>query len=262
MPKQLVRLYIRPDCPPCDEAEALLQEVSAIRPVDIQRTDIDMDPVFRQLYADHIPVLDFGNHRLYWPFAAGDIHQMLDQAIPLPTVTGRTRDLVVWVDKLVYHFAKHWLLFIGLIIGLYAGLPLLAPLLMAAGFEGPANLIYSGYRLGCHQLPSRSFFIEGQQIAYCERCMATYTSLFLSGILFGFVRHWLKPLSWKVYILFLVPLALDGISQLVGLRTSNWVLRTITGALFGFGSAWMAFPYLEQGFRDARQSVSDQLRLE
>ena len=262
MPIQLVKLYLQLNSPSCDEAEALLQEVSAARPIDIQRTDIDTDPVFEQLYAGHVPVLDFGGHRLYWPFTAADIEQMLDQTLPQPAVTGCARNVVIWVDKFVYHFAKHWLLFIGVIIGLYAGLPILAPLLMAAGLEAPANLIYSGYRLGCHQLPSRSFFISGQQIAYCERCMATYTALFLSVILFAFVRRWLKPLSWKVYILFLVPLALDGVSQMFGLRTSNWVLRTITGALFGFGSAWMAFPYLEEGFLDARKSVSDQLHLE
>jgi uncharacterized membrane protein len=261
MPKQLVKLYIQPDCPSCDEAEALLQDAINTKPVDILRTDIENDPVFHQLYADHVPVLDFGSQRLYWPFTAEDVQQILQRTAPQPTVTGRTRDLVIWVDKFVYHFSKHWLIAIGAIIGLYAGLPLLAPLLMAAGIEGPANLIYSAYRFGCHQLPSRSYFIGGHQIAYCQRCMATYTSLFLSVILFAFVRRWLKPLSWKMYVLFLVPLALDGVSQLLGLRASNWLLRTITGALFGFGSAWMAFPYLEQGFRDARQSVEEQLRM-
>ena len=92
--------------------------------------------------------------------------------------------------------------------------------------------------------------------------MATYTGLLLSAVLFALVRHRLRPLSWKLYLLFLAPMALDGITQLAGLRTSVWQLRVLTGALFGIGSAWMALPYLEMGFRDARQSVCEQLQVE
>ena len=262
MPRHILTLYTSAQCPACHEAESILQHACAGRQAVTRVVDIATNPVLHQMFADHVPVLEYDRHRLYWPFSVADVAGLLSDHQAGPVVSGRTRDVVVWVDKFVYHFSKHWLPFVIAIVGLYAGLPLLAPLLMASGHEGLANLIYSGYRFGCHQLPSRSFFIAGQQIAYCERCMATYTSLFLSAVLFVFLRHRLRSLSWQIYVLFLVPLALDGITQLAGLRASSWQLRVLTGALFGIGSAWMALPYLELGFRDARQSVNDNLRLE
>jgi uncharacterized membrane protein len=57
-------------------------------------------------------------------------------------------------------------------------------------------------------------------------------------------------------------MAVDGITQLVGLRSSTWQLRTITGALFGLGSAWLALPYVEEAFQDIRRSANQHLHLE
>jgi uncharacterized membrane protein len=57
-------------------------------------------------------------------------------------------------------------------------------------------------------------------------------------------------------------MAIDGFTQLFGLRSSNWQLRTLTGVLFGVGSAWLALPYLEEAFQDIRQSVNQQLHFE
>jgi uncharacterized membrane protein len=50
-----------------------------------------------------------------------------------------------------------------------------------------------------------------------------------------------------------LPIGLDGFSQLLsqppfGLlpyRESNWILRLITGGLFGFSVAWLIFPLLD-----------------
>lgn len=214
--------------------------------------------------------------RLYWPFEAEDVLQSLNGLTPSPAgagtppaagatrpaLRGRTRDLVVAIDRLIYYFARHWVPIIGGFLGLYVLLPLLAPILMAAGITGPSNLIYSAYRFACHQLPSRSYFIFGQQMAFCHRDTAIYASLFLAVIVFGFVRQRVKPLPWPAYLAFIAPMALDGVTQLLGLRTSTWQLRTITGALFGIGSAWLALPYLEEAFQDIRQSVNQQLHLE
>jgi len=49
----------------------------------------------------------------------------------------------------------------------------------------------------------------------------------------------------------LLPMALDGGTQLFGLRESNWLLRSLTGAIFGIASVWLAYPYIE----DAMQEV-------
>jgi len=270
-----VRLYRKEECHLCEEAKEVLDDVATRVPLQVQVVDIGGNPALEKLYGEHVPVADFGEGaRLYWPFGTEDVLQVLNgapaadqapapvKAAERPAVGGRTRDLVIAIDKLIYHFARHWVLVIGFFLGLYALLPLLAPVLMASGLTGPSNLIYSGYRFACHQLPSRSFFIFGQQMAFCHRDTAIYTSLFVSVIVFGLVRHRVKPLPWPAYLLFIAPMALDGITQLIGLRTSNWQLRIITGVLFGVGSAWLAFPYLEEAFQDIRLSVNQQLHLE
>lgn len=67
----------------------------------------------------------------------------------------------------------------------------------------------------------------------------------------------LKPLNLVLYVLIaLVPLGVDGVTQLVGLRESDPLLRTITGALFGASTAWLVLPYCEEAMSDLyRQAV-------
>ena len=83
-------------------------------------------------------------------------------------VTGRTRDVVVFADKAIFQLAKHWLALANVFWGLYVGLPLLAPVLMDAGMELPARVIYIVYRPLCHQRPERSYFFGGEQTVYSK----------------------------------------------------------------------------------------------
>jgi uncharacterized membrane protein len=70
------------------------------------------------------------------------------------------------MDRVIYRLSKHWLAVVNVAIALYAGLPLLAPVLMAAGITAPARTIYVLYSPMCHQMASRSFFLFGDQVAY------------------------------------------------------------------------------------------------
>lgn len=199
------------------------------------------------------------------------------------------RRFILFVDRLTIFVADHWLLLANGFLFVYAALPFLAPALMHYGYTGPAQLIYTVYGFTCHQLAHRSFFLFGAQPAYtleqlraalpgaesegalsfywrdfwgnaqlgykmawCERDAATYVSLFLAGLLFALVRSRLRPLNWRVYLLFLAPWALDGLTQLVGLRESNYILRSLTGALFGVGSVWLVYPYVEAAMREVQ----------
>lgn len=257
-----VRLYVKSECPLCDSAAEMLRAAG----LKVWPVDVSGDAVLSQLYGPHIPVADFGHDvRLYWPFSPADVQAARERAVgesgarrdERATLSHDfTRRLVLAVDRAVFHFARHWVLFIAAITGLYAGLPLLGPALMAAGLTRPANLIYTVYRLFCHQLPSRSLFIFGQQVCYCDRCLGIYTTLFVAVLAFSLLRARVKPLPWPVYIAFALPMAVDGLTQLVGLRTSTLELRLITGALFGLGSAWLALPYLERGFRDVLDTLA------
>ena len=206
-------------------------------------------------------------------------------------VTGRTRDVVIFLDKLIFQLAKHWLFLANLTWGFYVGLPILAPILMLTGHPWLGNIIYTAYKVACHQIPWRSFFIGGSQIVYtyeelstlvgpalpqryigdvaigykvalCQRDVATYGTILLAGLVFGLVRRRVKPLPIWAFVLSLVPMGIDGLTQLFGLRESNWQLRMITGALFGLASIWLAYPYLEEGMRDIRDTVNEKLHLE
>ncbi len=209
-------------------------------------------------------------------------------------VTGRTRDLVILLDKLIYAIAKHWLLIANLTFVVYVGLPLLAPALMAHGYEWWGRLIYTIYAPFCHQLPQRSYFFYGPRfyyslpellalldgnvpsrfignpelgykVAFCQRDVAMYAATALAGMAFGLVREGLRPLWGRSFvqwaILFALPLAVDGGGQLFGLWESTWITRTITGAIAGAGVVWLVYPHIEAGMRDVRRTVVQQLHL-
>jgi hypothetical protein len=43
-------------------------------------------------------------------------------------------------------------------------------------------------------------------------------------------------------------------------RETSPEFRVVTGALFGFMNAWLAFPYLEASFRETRDVLHDKLK--
>ncbi|MDE0143090.1 MAG: DUF2085 domain-containing protein [Caldilineaceae bacterium] len=210
-------------------------------------------------------------------------------------VEGRVqKEVARRVDGAVLWIARHWLAFFNALVALYLLLPFLAPVLADAGLSRPASLIYSVYSATCHQLPERSYFLFGEQpfyslstlekgglpedqglfqrrayrgnesagykVAVCQRDVAIYGSVVLAGLLFGMLRGRVRGIGLKIYLLLLIPIALDGLSQLFGLRESNWWLRTVTGALFGGASVWLAYPYIEAAMRDVVRSEEMRLR--
>jgi uncharacterized membrane protein len=161
------------------------------------------------------------------------------------------------VDRGILHFSHHWLTFTNLLAFLFIAPALAAPYLLSQGQGAPANVIYFVYHLTCHQMPSRSFFIFGQKMAFCERDLAIYATVLVAGLVFGLVRRQLKPLNWKIFLLLILPMAVDGFSQLFGLRESTWELRLITGALFGGASVWLFYPFLEQGMAEVCETLEE-----
>lgn len=88
-------------------------------------------------------------------------------------VTGRQRSVVLGLDKAIYWVGRNWLVAVAALLGVYVGLPILAPALMNAGATGPANFIYRLYSPMCHQMASRSFFLFGEQYAYPRELAGT-----------------------------------------------------------------------------------------
>ncbi len=159
--------------------------------------------------------------------------------------------LVTAADQLVFLLSRHWLAVFNTLAFIYAGLPFLAPVLMHLGGRTAASFIYTLYSPLCHQLPQRSWFLFGPQVAYrlpelmalagdevtdafsstfignetlgykvafCQRDAAIYGAIFVFGLLYGVLRRrWaIRPLPWWAYILMgLVPMGFDGGYQLL-----------------------------------------------
>ncbi len=164
------------------------------------------------------------------------------------------------LDMLLLLLARHWLAMGNLAAGLYVGLAALAPYLEYRGWREAAGVIYLVYSFLCHQQPNRCFFIFGQQMAICQRCVGIYSGFLAGGLLFGLLRARLKPLPWRAYVVLNLPLVGDTLIQLLGLRESTWHVRMVTGGGFGLSSVWMVYPYIQQGMTEVQETVYGLLR--
>lgn len=90
----------------------------------------------------------------------------------------------------------------------------------------------------CHGDPDRCYRVRGKALPLCARCIAFYPLFLISAILSIplFLILSFEALTMTIaFVLLVCPLVVDGCTQYFGLRTSNNLLRTITGALAGLG---------------------------
>ena len=111
----------------------------------------------------------------------------------------------------------------------------------------------------------------GFKVALCQRDIAIYASMLIFGLFFVLTGRKIKSIKWYVWVaIALVPIGLDGVSQLPGLanslpdwlpvRESNPLLRTITGSLFGFFTAWYLFPLIEESMLETRTIITEKIK--
>ncbi len=100
-------------------------------------------------------------------------------------------------------------------------------------------LLMGAFAPVCHQLPDRSFWIEGVQLAVCQRCYGIYAGLFLGALLLPALGARARSIyRWAPLMLgvALLPPALDWGLQLVQLWQNTPFTRTLTGLWFGLGA--------------------------
>jgi uncharacterized membrane protein len=157
---------------------------------------------------------------------------------------------------LVQFLSSHWLAGANLALIVFSTLPVLAPVLANFGADGLSLAIFQLYSFTCHQMPSRSYFILGYQMAYCERNTAIYFAMTAAGLAYVALRNrGLRPLPIRWYLVLILPMAIDGFTQLFGLRESTWWLRGITGSLFGVATVWLTFPRLQESFDELESEL-------
>jgi uncharacterized membrane protein len=175
------------------------------------------------------------------------------------------RNLVLGSQRVVFWLSKHWLALANLFIFIYVAIPFAAPVMMHAGWTGPARTIYTVYKPLCHELAFRSWFLFGEQpvyprevyearfgltdaawpevfasarafvgdetlgfkVALCQRDVAIYGALLLGGLLYALLRRrGLRAMPFWLFILVgLVPMGLDGGSQFVSLVIPGFPAR-------------------------------------
>ena len=118
----------------------------------------------------------------------------------------------------------------------------------------------------------------GYKMALCQRDISIYLSILIGGLIYGVVRRRgpVKPLPfWLFVIIGLGPIALDGFSQLfsqlfiglgadalaqlVPLRESSPLLRSLTGAIMGFSLVWLLYPRLDDQFTATANDIGRRL---
>lgn len=220
-------------------------------------------------------------------------------------------------ERLSEKLLHHWQFIFNVVFGLYVLVPFLAPVFMHLGLTGAGKVIYLFYSFLCHQLPQRSYFLFGPKISYSvaeilsadlrltptflslrafngtpemgwkvawsDRMISMYGSVWVLGLIWGRIGQKARRLPWWGFLLFILPMAVDGISHLIseitntGFRASNpWLvhltsglfpaafyagdawgsfnslMRLLTGILFGIGTVWFGYPYLDNSMAPFR----------
>jgi uncharacterized membrane protein len=99
----------------------------------------------------------------------------------------------------------------------------------------------------------------GYKVAICQRDVMIYFSLMLFAFIFYFSHNKIKKIPLWIWFLFaIVPMGFDGFWQLLSTinlfnipnHESTPLIRSITGALFGFFSGWYLLPAIQDTFDD------------
>lgn len=90
----------------------------------------------------------------------------------------------------------------------------------------------------CAQDPERTWFVSGQPLIVCQRCLGIYAGSLVGALLAWFVGPPASRSERAMYVVLILQLVPFG---LFGLPSGLWA-RYVTGALFGVGVARLASP--------------------
>src|SRR6266705_4114285 len=148
-----------------------------------------------------------------------------------------------FVGNLLIH---HWATMITWMLSILVFAALIVPFLSYFGLDAISKQIFFALHMVCAQIPSHSFYIFGHQLGMCARNFSIYASMFIGSLIFVLSNKRIPGIPWWVWILMILPMALDGTTQMFGLRESTWELRVLTGTLFGLGNVWFAPPLIQK----------------
>ena len=149
----------------------------------------------------------------------------------VPQVVPTSRPLVFWLVS-------------AAIVTALVSLILVAPIAAAEGHNGLAFAIYHAFGTLCHQLPERSYFIDGHKFAVCSRCTGIYAGFAFTLLLYPLVRSLRNTATppRSLLILATLPLAIDFSLTFFGFWENTHTSRLLTGALLGSVAVFYVMP--------------------
>ena len=129
-------------------------------------------------------------------------------------------------------------------VSLWCSLIVAAPWLASNGHKLSSGLIYLFFSKICHQIPGRSFFILGKQLAVCSRCTGLYFGFLFGTILYPLIfklnRNWIP--SRKYLLIALIPITIDIAIRTLNIAENTFASRLITGLILGAMTALFTLP--------------------
>jgi len=102
------------------------------------------------------------------------------------------------------------------------------------------------FRIMCHGIRERCLELFGVPMPICARCVGIYAGL-LAGIMLFLLLPVLRERTMRIVaFLAVTPLAIDGLTQLAGLRESTNPLRLSTGIVAGLALGMWALCAVER----------------
>ncbi len=185
-------------------------------------------------------------------------------------VTGRTRYVVIALQKFILFITRYWFLVANLLVIIILSTALLAPTFMAEGMTDAGHRAYRLLAPHNHQLPQRSYFLFsvaggiqtyskeklitiganphnleaflgtpelGYKTALNHRMMAIFIAILGGGLVWAFMRQ--QPrITFYVLVLLALPMLADAISHMISdnggtdfRQTNEWAV-TLTGGAF------------------------------
>jgi uncharacterized membrane protein len=147
-----------------------------------------------------------------------------------------------------------WLISVVVVL-VMVSLVVVAPVAAASGHSDVARGIYGAFATLCHQLPERSYFIDGHQLAVCSRCTGIYGGFAFTLLLYPLIRSLKNPVmprpSWL--LLAALPVAIDFGVNFFGFWQNTHTSRLLTGAFLGSAVVFYVMPgIIELSLRYAR----------
>jgi len=131
-----------------------------------------------------------------------------------------------------------------IVVGLWALAIVLAPVLKANGITSVSSPIYHFFSFICHQIPDRSFHIEGEPFGVCSRCFGVYFGLVFGFVIYPFWREMteIEPLPRFWLFLSLFPAGIDWSLTIFGIWENTHLTRFVTGMILGVACATYIVP--------------------